>query len=175
MNISRLASPAPLHVDSCGSDRHRRLPARLEASARGPAACSAPAGSPQAAGRSGVGGGGFHVNISRLASPAPLHVDSCGSDRHRRLPARLEASARGPAACSAPAGSPQAAGRSGVGGGGFHVNRFYFLGLIYFFMAAYVFFFDVFLYLMSALSFLCVMGWLKFWLGMLSACHSVPS
>ena len=52
-----------------------------------------------------------------LPAPAPLHVDSCGSDRHPRLPARLEASARGPAAGSAPAGSPQAAWRSGVGGG----------------------------------------------------------
>ena len=112
----------PLHVDSCGSDRPRRLPARLEASASGPAASRAHAASPQAAWRSGVGGGGFHVNRCRHASPPPLHVDSCGSDRPRRLPARLEASASGPAASRAHAASPQAAWRSGVGGGGFRVN-----------------------------------------------------
>jgi hypothetical protein len=113
----------PPHVDSCGSDRPRRLPAPLEASASGPAAPRAPEASPQAAWRSGEGGGGFHVNRCRHASPPPLHVDSCGSDRPRRLPAPLEASASGPAAPRAPAASPQAAWRSGEGGGGFHVNR----------------------------------------------------
>jgi hypothetical protein len=123
VNRCRHASPPPLHVDSCGSDRPRRLPAPLEASASGPAAPRAPAASPQAAWRSGVGGGGFHVNRCRHASPPPLHVDSCGSDRPRRLPAPLEASDSGPAAPRAPAASPQAAWRSGVGGGGFHVNR----------------------------------------------------
>ena len=44
----------------------------------------------------------FHENHPRRqASPAPLHGKSCASDRHRRLPTRLEASFRGPAACSA--------------------------------------------------------------------------
>ena len=61
-----------------------------------------------------------HARINMLFCPP--HVDSCGSDRPRRLPAPLEASASGPAAPRAPAASPQAAWRSGEGGGGFHVN-----------------------------------------------------
>jgi hypothetical protein len=71
------AAPPPLHGDSCGSDRPRRLPACLQASASGPAAYRVPAASPPAAWRSsGVGRRGFHV--CALLPPHTLHGDSCG-------------------------------------------------------------------------------------------------
>ena len=99
---------APLYVESHCSDCPSLLSALLEASARGPAACRAPAGSPQAAWHSGVGGERFHVSSCLLACPAPLYVNSCGSDQLHWLSALLEAPSRGPAACHPSAGLPQA-------------------------------------------------------------------
>jgi hypothetical protein len=71
-------------LNPVGSDCPHRLPALLETSPRGAAACCALTGSPQATWHSAseVGGERFHVSLC-VACLAPLYVESCGSDQHQ--------------------------------------------------------------------------------------------